>query len=98
MYYYTKKPNQSNPSYEHAGLVSLFNSKDGFGILVEEQQWCYVTHNWKNKGFYTFLKGISPKANVIMQLELKFAYYDITIQHMSYYAIETPTESVGNKH
>ena len=28
-------------------------------------------------------KGISPKVNVIAQLEFEFAYYDFAVQHFS---------------
>ena len=38
-------------------------------IIVEEQQWCYLTHNGENKGAHTFLEDISPKGYVIVRLE-----------------------------
>ena len=38
---------------------------------------------------YTFLKGISLKVNVIAWQEFKFIYYDVAVQHVSYYAMET---------
>ena len=46
----------------------LFNAKT---ILLEEQQWSYLTHNWKDKGVHTFPKGFCPKVNVIVQLEFE---------------------------
>ena len=30
-------------------------------------------------GVHTFLKGISPKVNVIAQLKFEPAYYDVTV-------------------
>ena len=39
---------------------------------------------------YTFRKGISPKVNVIVQLQFKLANYDVTIQHISHYMMKTP--------
>ena len=40
-------------------------------MLVEEQQWYYLTHSWEGiKGAHTFLKSISLKMN-ITQLEFK---------------------------
>ena len=44
-----------------------------------------------DKGGYIFLKGISPKVNVIAQLEFKFTSYDVTVQQISHYTSETPT-------
>ena len=43
-------------------IIWLFNAK---AIFIEEQKW----------GVHNFLKGISPKVNVIAQLEFKLAYY-----------------------
>ena len=43
-------------------LFRLFNAK---AILLEEQQWYYLTHSWQNKGVHTFPKGICLKVNVI---------------------------------
>ena len=48
----------------------LFNAK---AILVEEQKWYYSNHSWKDREFGTFPKGISPKVNVIVQLEFELA-------------------------
>ena len=44
-------------------------------IVVEEQQWSYLTHNWDDQGFHTFPKGISPKVNIIAQPEFELAYF-----------------------
>ena len=36
-----------------------------------------------NKRFHAFPKGISPKVNVIAQLNFELAYYDIVVQYIS---------------
>ena len=33
-----------------------------------------------------FLKGISPKVNMIVQLEFKLAYFEAAVQYSSHYA------------
>ena len=55
-------------------MVSLFNGISIKAILLEEQQWYYLTHSWEDKGVHTFPMGICPKVNVIMRLEYKLAY------------------------
>ena len=57
----------------HINLCRLFNAN---AILLEEQQWYYLTHSWEDKGVHTFPKGICPKVNVIARLEYELAYYD----------------------
>ena len=37
-----------------------------------------------HKGFYTFRKGISPKMNVIVQLEFELAHFEAAVQHFSH--------------
>ena len=44
--------------------------------------------------FSNFPKDISPKVNVIAQLEFELTYYNVTVQHFSHYAIGTPPKSV----
>ena len=39
---------------------------------------------------HAFLKGISPKTNVIAQLEFKLAYDNRTVQHISHSSMGTP--------
>ena len=39
---------------------------------------------------HTFLKGISLKVNVIVQMEVKLAYFKATVQHISHYAKGIP--------
>ena len=63
--------------------VSLFNGISTFvgysnakSILLEEEKCCYLTHRWQDKGVHTFPKGICPKVNAIVWLELELAYYD----------------------
>ena len=70
-------------------LHGLFNAK---AILLEEQQWHYLTHSWKDKGVPTFPMGICLKVNVIAQLEFKLTYYDSAVQHFNYYTTRTPPE------
>ena len=43
-----------------------------------------------DKEVHTFLKGISPKVNVIAWLELELAYFDVAIEHISYYVTGLP--------
>ena len=40
---------------------------------------------------YTFPKGISLKVNVIARLMFEPAYYDVAVQHISHYAVRTPS-------
>ena len=42
-----------------------------------------------HKKIHTSPKGISPKVNVIAQLEFELAYSNVTIQHISHYAMVT---------
>ena len=76
------------------GWVSLFNDISTFmGYLMskssffEEQQWYYLS--WENKEIHTFLKGISPKVNVIAQLDVELAYFKAVGQLFSRYSTET---------
>ena len=39
----------------------------------------------RNKGFYTFPKGMSPKVNVMVWLEIEFTYFEAAVQHLSHY-------------
>ena len=68
----------------------LFYAK---AILLEEQQWYYLTHSWEDKLVHTFPKGICPKVNVIARLEYELAYYDSAV-HRLYHCI-TRTTSMG---
>ena len=63
-----------------------FNAK---AILLQEQQWCYLTYSWKNKGVHSFTKGICPKVNVIVRLEFELAYYDSVVLHFNHYTTRT---------
>ena len=51
-------------------LCRLFNAK---AILLQEQQWYYLTHSWEDMEVHGIPKGICPKVNVIARLE-----YDLT--------------------
>ena len=44
----------------------------------------YLTHNKGDKKVYTFPNGISPKVNVIVQLEFELTYDDVAVQHDSH--------------
>ena len=44
-----------------------------------------------------FPEGISPKVNAVAQLEFEFAYYDVTVQHVSHYVPGTPHKSKRKK-
>ena len=43
--------------------------------MLVEQKWFYLTHSWRDKGFYTFPKSISPKGNVITRLEFELTWH-----------------------
>ena len=47
-------------------------------------------NNWRDNSVHAFLKSITLKMNVIVQLEFELTYYDVTIQHISDYATGTP--------
>ena len=53
--------------------------------LQKKQWWYYLTHSWTDKRVPTFPNGISPKVNVIVQLEFELACYDVAVQHISHY-------------
>ena len=53
--------------------------------MVANFTYFYLTQSWGEKGVYSFPKGISPKVNVIEQLEFKFPYFDVTILHIDHY-------------
>ena len=83
------------------GLVSLFNGISTLfrlfnakAILLEEQEWYYLTHSWEDKGVHTFPKGIWPKMNVIARLEYEFAYYDSAVHRFNHYNTRTPRQQV----
>ena len=57
----------------------LFNAK---AILLEEEQWYYLTHSWEDKEVHTFPKGICSKVNVIERLEYELAYYDSRVHRL----------------
>ena len=86
-----------SPRFKRIGLVSLFNGISTLfrlfnakAILLEEQQWYYLTHSWEDKGVHTFPKGICPKVNVIARLEYELAYYDSAVHRFNHYTTRTP--------
>ena len=50
----------------------------------------HLTHSRRHKRFHAFPNSISPKVNIIAQLECKLVYDNVTVQHVSHYATETP--------
>ena len=56
---------------------------------MEEQQWYYLTHSWRNKKVHTFPGGISPKVNLMTWLEFEPAYFVVIAQHITYYTTGT---------
>ena len=59
-------------------------------ILVEEQQWYYLTHNKGDKLVHTFLKCIITKVNIITQQEFEFAHCKVEFKHVCLYTSRTP--------
>ena len=55
-----------------------------FFLFLVEQQWYHLTHSLRDKGVYTFPKGISPKVNVIARLEIELAYFKAAVQSLSH--------------
>ena len=45
----------------------------------------YLTHSWRDKRVHTFSKSIYLKVNAI-----GWTHYDIAVQYISHYVIETP--------
>ena len=78
----------------HINHHGLFNAKV---ILVEEQQWYYLTNSWGDKEVHTFRRGINPEVNVFAQLEFDFAYYNATVQHFSHYAMGALPSHIENQ-
>ena len=68
-------------------LCRLFNAKS---TLLEERQWCYLTHSWVDKGVYTFRKGICQKVNIIARPKIEVAYYDSAVHRLNHYTTRTP--------
>ena len=58
-------------------------------ILVEEQQWWYLTHSWDNKTVHTFPRGIYSKVNVTAWLGFELAYFEAAVQHISHFDMRT---------
>ena len=44
-----------------------------------------LTHSWKGGDFIPFPRGISPKVNVIPQLDFELIYYDVAVQHINHH-------------
>ena len=52
-------------------------------------KWCYLTHNWEDKGVHAFPKGICPKVSVIARLEFELAYLDFAVHHFNHCTTRT---------
>ena len=72
----------------HINLCGLHKT-----ILVEEQQWYYLTHGLENKGVHAFSLDISLKMNMIAWLEFELTSFNTTDQYFSHYAMGTPLAS-----
>ena len=83
--------------YLFNGISTLFRLFNAKAILLEEQQWYYLTHSWEDKGVHTFPKGICPKVNVIARLEYELAYYDSAVHHFNHYTTRTPPRIKENQ-
>ena len=68
----------------YINLGGLFNGKT---ILVEKQYYYYLIHGWEDNGVLTFLKGISPKLNVIAWLQFERTYFEMSVQYFSHDAM-----------
>ena len=84
-----KKKRWMDSLFNGISTCRLFNAK---AILLEEQQWYYLTHSWEDKGVHTFPKGIGPKGNVIARLEYELAYYESAVHRFNHYTTRTPRE------
>ena len=72
----------------HINLRGLFKAK---AILVEEQQWYYLTIAGERiKGVKTFPKVISLKIILTTKLEFELSYYNVAVQHASHYLTKAP--------
>ena len=69
----------------HINFRGLFNVK---AIIEEEQLWYYFIYSWEEKKVYTFPESISPKVNVILQLDFELSYLVAAVQHLSDYVPE----------
>ena len=52
---------------------------------------CILTLRCRDKGFHAFLKGISPKVNLMTRLEFETTYFEIAILHVSH---DTPLNNL----
>ena len=50
--------------------------------IKDVEMFSYLSSNFNlvNKGIYNFLKGISPKVNIIEWLNFELASYNLTVQ------------------
>ena len=48
---------------------------------------------WKEKAVFIFPNVISPKVNVIEQLEFELTFFIVTVQHVSNYTTVSPAQN-----
>ena len=85
--------NELTPNIEHnCGNIIFQGRKSSIYFKIGRQLWDYLSHCWEDTEIHTFLKGISPKLNVIAWLEFELSYYDITAQQINQYAEAIPTK------
>ena len=71
----------------HIDLHGLCNNEN---ILLEEQQWWYLTHSCGgDKGVKTLGQSFCQKVNVIAQLQFELAYYNSAVQWCNHYNSRT---------
>ena len=84
-------PTSSHPGSPVQNPLSGFTPKQ----TKESSAWqtTYIVlqpnHSWEDKGVHIFLKSINLKVNIIAQLEFELTYYDIVVQHVNHYTMET---------
>ena len=67
----------------NTNLRGLFNTKTILGKKTVVLLFNYLLGGWKTN---TVPKSISPKVNLIVWLEFKLAYYNLSVQYFSHYA------------
>ena len=48
----------------------------------------FLTHNKSDKSVDTFLKCVSPKMNIMAELEFESTYYEVSVKYVSPKAME----------
>ena len=58
-------------------------------IIIDKQQWYYLTHSWESERIHNFHKGIRLKVDLITRLDFVHAYYNVSVHYFSHYATRT---------